>query len=148
MRPRDERGSIAPAIPVIAMVLFLLGGLGVDGARQLNARGQAVAFAEEAARAGAQGVDIDETDLVLDRDLVRQRVDGYCREVRERGYVEECRLLGIDKQAASDKHPLVVSVQVRLSVPATLLGMVGVRELNARAIGKARPYEGISSPVE
>ena len=54
MRTRDERGSLAPAVPVIAMFLLLLGGLGVDGSRQLNARGQAVAFAEEAARARDQ----------------------------------------------------------------------------------------------
>ena len=51
---RGERGSVAPAIPIIAFTLLLLGGLVIDASRQLNERGLAVAYAEEAARAGAR----------------------------------------------------------------------------------------------
>ena len=78
---RDERGSLAPAVPIIASFLLLMGGLVIDASRQLNARGEAVAFAEEAARAGAQGVDVAADDLELDQALARQRVDEYCRRV-------------------------------------------------------------------
>jgi Flp pilus assembly protein TadG len=141
----DERGSLAPAIPIIAMMLLLLGGLGIDGSRQLNARGQAVAFAEEASRAGAQGVDLNADDLVLDPTLARQRVATYCARVLALEQVSECRFVRIEAVSSTDRRPLVVVTHVGLSVPATLLGMVGVRTLSAGADAKARPYEGIDT---
>jgi len=144
---RDERGSLAPAVPVIAMMLLILGGLGVDGARQLNARGQAVAFAEEAARAGAQGVDIAADGLVLDPGLARQRVEDYCAAVEALGYVE-CDFVGFEPVSAADHRMLVVVTEVHLQIDASLLGMVGVTTLRASAVARARPYEGIDAPLD
>ena len=148
MRSRDERGSLAPAVPVIAMFLLLLGGLGVDGSRQLNARGQAVAFAEEAARAGAQGVDIAADTLVLDPSLARQRVDAYCDRVEQLGQVQSCDFIRIDPVSSSDARKLVVVTEVHLEIDASLLGIVGVKTLGASATAKARPYEGIDRVME
>jgi len=148
VRARDERGSLAPAVPMLAMMLLLLGGLGVDGSRQLNARGQAVAFAEEAARAGAQGVDIAADELVLDPSLARQRVDDYCAAVLKLGSVTSCEFVRIDPVSATDPRPLVVVTEVQLEIDASLLGMVGVRTLGASAEAKARPYEGIDAPID
>ncbi len=107
---RGERGSIAPAVPVIAMFLLLLGGLVIDASRQLNARGEAVAFAEEAARAGAQGVDIAADDLVLDPALVRERVEAYCRRVLQLGQVTDCRMVG-EPQPVSNTDPRALVVR-------------------------------------
>lgn len=143
---RDERGSIAPAVPIIAFILLLLAGLGIDGSRELNARGEATAFAEEAARAGAQGVDVAADDLVLDPSLVRQRVDQYCSRVTQLGQVDDCRFESIGPVSGSDPRRLVVHTYVKLHVDATLLGLVGVRQLGASAVAKARPYEGIDAP--
>ena len=81
-RRRDERGSFAPALPIIAMCLLLLGGLVIDASRQLNARGEAVAFAEEAARAGAQAVDVAADDFALDERAARERVRATARALR------------------------------------------------------------------
>jgi Flp pilus assembly protein TadG len=146
---RDERGSLAPAIPLIALVLLLLGGLGVDGSRQLNARGQAVAFAEEAARAGAQGVDIASDDLVLDPALARQRVEDYCQRVEQLGQVQTCRFVRIDPVSDGDPRPLVVVTEVRLRIRASLLGIIpSVDYLGASAQAKARPYEGIDQVIK
>jgi hypothetical protein len=142
----DERGSIAPAVPIIAMALLLLGGLGIDGSRQLNARGQAVAFAEEAARAGAQGIDVAASDLQLDRSLAEERVDTYCARVVELGQVESCRFDGIRPVSDDDPRELVVVTSVKLKIAASLLSMVGVNELRASATARARPYEGINAP--
>jgi Flp pilus assembly protein TadG len=148
---RRERGSIAPSIPIIAMLLLILGGLVVDASRQLNGRGQAVAFAEEAARAGAQAVDLaPDTDgdgrvddeLVLDQAMAQSRVERYCRVVEAQGAVDQCSFVRIEAVGAGDPRPLVVVTRVRMSVPTTLLGMVGVTTLTASAEGKARPYEG------
>jgi Flp pilus assembly protein TadG len=145
---RSERGSLAPAVPIIAFALLLLGGLTIDASRQLNARGEAVAFAEEAARAGAQGVDITADDLELDPVLARDRVDAYCRRVLELGSVSDCEFVRIEPVSASDPRPLVVATRVRLAIDTTLLGMVGVRTLSASATARARPYEGIDAPIE
>ncbi|AKU18064.1 pilus assembly protein TadG-related protein [Luteipulveratus mongoliensis] len=138
-----ERGSIAPAIPIIAMVLLLLGGLVIDASRQLNERGEAVAFAEEAARAGAQGVDLKKDKLGLDAPMARQRVADYCRTVLARGSVSSCTLIGIETVSGNDPRPLVVHTKVTMRIPATLLGIVGVQHLSATGEGRARPYEGL-----
>ena len=146
MRARQERGSIAPAVPVIAMALLLLGGLGIDGSRQLNARGEAVAFAEEAARAGAQGIDVAASQLTLDPNLAEQRVGTYCARVEQLGQVESCRFVGIAPVSDRDPRMLVVVTAVKLKIQASLLSMVGVRELSASATARARPYEGVTRP--
>jgi hypothetical protein len=145
---RSQRGSIAPAVPVIAMSLLLLGGLVIDASRQLNARGQALAFAEEAARAGAQGVDISADELVLDEVMARDRVDRYCARVERLGQVRECSFLRFEPVGAGDDRQLVVVTEVRTTIDTSLLGMVGVRTLSASAVARARPYEGITAPLE
>jgi hypothetical protein len=145
---RGERGSLAPAVPINAMSLLLLGGLTIDASRQLNARGEAVAFAEEAARAGAQGVDIAADDLLLDAGLARERVDKYCDRVLALDQVTRCRFVRIEQVSDSDPRPLVVVTRVELSVKASLLGIIGVTTLPASATARARPYEGITEPIE
>lgn len=146
---RHERGSIAPAVPVIATALLLLGGLGIDGSRQLNARGEAVAFAEEAARAGAQGVDVAASDLQLDSALAEDRVNRYCERVEQLGQVESCRFVRIQPVSDDDPRMLVVVTEVKLQIEASLLSMIpGVHYLRASATAHARPYEGINAPEE
>ena len=148
-RSPDQRGSIAPAVPIIAMALLLLGGLGIDGSRQLNARGEAVAFAEEAARAGAQGIDVSASDLQLDPALAEERVQTYCHRVEQLGQVESCRFRGIERVSDDDPRMLVVVTEVKLRIEASLLAMIpGVHYLDASASARARPYEGISAPAE
>jgi hypothetical protein len=147
-RTRTERGSIAPAVPVIAMSLLLLGGLVIDASRQLNARGEALAFAEEAARAGAQGVDISADELVLDESMAKDRVDTYCARVERLGQVKDCTFVRFEAVGGGDERRLVVVTEVRTSIDTSLLGMVGVRTLTASAVARARPYEGITEPIE
>jgi hypothetical protein len=142
---REERGSIAPAVPIIGLVLLLLGGLGIDGSRQLNARGEAVAFAEEAARAGAQGIDLAASDLRLDRALVEQRVDTYCARVEKLGQVQDCHFVGIVKVSDDDPRELVVVTRVALAIKPSLLGIVHPQDLRASATARARPYEGVTA---
>jgi Flp pilus assembly protein TadG len=142
---RNERGSIAPAMPIIALVLLFLGGLGIDGSRQLNARGEATAYAEEAARAGAGA--IQDTDVLqLDEGEVRTRVRTYCASVLSRQEVTRCRLVGVLPASDADGRLLRVRVFVRTSIDTTLLGMFGPHTLTASAYGEAEPYEGIRNP--
>lgn len=140
-RRRDERGSFSPALPVIAYVLLLLGGLVIDASRQLNARGEAVAFAEEAARAGAQAVQVDQ--FALDEPTARERVADYCARVEELGQVQSCAFVRVEPAPDAEGRPLVVVVHVETQIDTTLLGLAGVRTLTASGDGRARPYEGI-----
>lgn len=142
-RVRDERGSIAPAVPIIGLVLLLLGGLGIDGSRQLNARGEAVAFAEEAARAGAQGINIDASALELDPRLVQDRVTSYCDRVAKLGQAE-CHFVRIEPVSDQDPRMLVVVTEASLSIKPSLLGIVHPGDLPAKATARARPYEGVT----
>jgi hypothetical protein len=142
-RIRDERGSIAPAIPIIGLVLLLLGGLGIDGSRQLNARGEAVAYAEEAARAGAQAINIDASDLQLDDALVQVRVRTYCDRVQQLGQAE-CHFVRIEPVSKDDPRMLVVVTEASLSIKPSLRGIVHPGNLPAKATARARPYEGVT----
>lgn len=150
-RIQGEQGSIAPLVPVMGMIMLLLGGVVIDGSRQLNARARAVGYAEEAARAGASATVQGDTDLELDPDLARARVVGYCDALRAdpdlSGSLETCAPDGdgtsfIEAVGNGDTRRIVVRVHVSLRMPTTLLGMVGKDELTASGTAKARPFEG------
>lgn len=144
--PGGDEGSLAPAVPVLALVLLLLAGLVVDASRQLNGRARAVAYAEEAARAGAAAVDLDATDLeLLPEHEVAARVDAYCRAAAAAGapIVEPGNCFrGTTTVGDPQGRQIVVQTHVEIVQPATLLGIVGVTELRAAGDGRARPFEG------
>lgn len=79
MRER-ERGSMSVFTVLFSVVVFLLAGLLVDGGSAINARLRAADVAEQAARAGADQIDVDhlratgETRLLGD-DRVCARAD-------------------------------------------------------------------------
>lgn len=56
---RGERGSMAVFTVIFSVVVFLLAGLLVDGGAAINARLRAADVAEQAARAGADRIDVD-----------------------------------------------------------------------------------------
>jgi Flp pilus assembly protein TadG len=142
-RAADDAGTIAPAVPILVFVLLLLGGLVLDASRQLNARGRAVGYAEEAARAGASAINLDNPQLQLDEDEARRRVQRYCDSLVATGTVSACRLEAVLPNSSRDRRRLTVQTRVELEIPATLLGLVGVTTLQAAGDAKARPYEGV-----
>ena len=146
-RPDDERGAFSVALPILAISLLVLAGLGIDGSRQLNTRGQAVAFAEEASRDGALGIVTSNPQLELDPQLVKTRVEEYCAEILKLSQVTGCQYLGISTgykpDGTVDDRPLVVSVRVDTAIQPSLLGIVYDGPLTASGIGRARPIEGV-----
>ena len=155
-RPDGELGSIAPLVPIMGFVLLLLGGLVIDGARLLNARGRAVAYAEEAARAGAAALELNDQVLSSERPgQVREEVLNYCAALREdpdlAATMTYCDLdldggapeSAIERVSDDDDRQIVVRVRVEMQQPASLLGIIGVRSLDASGIGRARPFEGV-----
>ncbi len=145
-RTGSDDGTIAPAVPILVFVLLLLGGLVLDASRQLNARGRAVAYAEEAARAGASAIELDNPQLRLDEDEARRRVERYCASLEATGIVTRCTFEQLEPNSSRDPRRLTVQTRVELEIPATLLGLVGVTTLGAAGDGRARPYEGVSDP--
>lgn len=156
LRPAGDHGSILPLVPVVILALFILGGLVVDGSRDLDARGIAQGYAEEAARAGATAIDESSADLKLDFTLAEQRVQSYCDSAINQYHqvkVVSCGLQGGGPDqwftAATTCNGaverIVVHTEVKLEIGTTLLGIVGVRTLDAAGSAKARPYEGITA---
>ncbi|MDQ1289088.1 MAG: hypothetical protein QG622_2654 [Actinomycetota bacterium] len=125
------------------MMLLLLGGLVLDASRQLNARSRAVAYAEEAARAGASAIDLASSDLRLKPDEALGRARTYCGDVTRADPATTCAPVGVEPVGGTDTRLLVVRVRAEIKIPATLLGIVGVRELTASGEGRARPMEGV-----
>lgn len=59
MKRHDEQGAVSTFLAVIALALLMAAGLAIDGGRKVNALREASHLADNAARAGAQAVDLD-----------------------------------------------------------------------------------------
>lgn len=133
-RGRDD-GSIAPMVAVLGLAFLLLAGLVIDSSRQLDSRGRALAYAQEAARAGAEAADPTDRDLALDPDLAAARVAAYCaRAAAADASLTGCQLVAVDGN--------VVTVRTRTQITTTLLGIIGLTSLSAEGDGSARPLVG------
>ena len=146
MRRRDETGSITPFVVIVSLALILLAALVVDGGRQLNARGRAVAYAQEAARAGAQAIDVSDPRLDLIPADALKAARQYCRDAMAADpQLVKCRAqITKVNDPAGAFNAVAVSTQVRIQ--AILLGMIRKSVLNASGQALARPVSGISEP--
>lgn len=77
----DDHGAVSTFLAVIALALLMAGGLAIDGGRKVNALREASHIADNAARAGAQAVDLDTLRTTGDLRLVpseaTDRVEAY-----------------------------------------------------------------------
>lgn len=145
-RARDERGSIAPFVIIVSLGILMLAALVIDGGRQLNAHGRAIAYAEEAARAGAQEVDVADPRLDLDPSLALRAAQEYCRQaMASDDQLTRCSpRLAVVTGPAGKFHGVRVDTQVVLH--AILLGIIDRPDLTAGGHALARPVSGISEP--
>ncbi|HJQ04942.1 MAG TPA: pilus assembly protein TadG-related protein [Nocardioides sp.] len=143
---RAQRGSITPFVVIVAFAVLLLAGLVVDGGAQMNAHGRAIAYAQEAARAGAQGLDLQDPRLDLDFDLAEKLANTYCADAK----AEDAELVSCDARVieVADKTSTHKAVEVRTAVrvPTIMLTMVGVGSLSASGTALASPMPGITGP--
>jgi Flp pilus assembly protein TadG len=146
MKRRDETGSITPFVIIVSLAIILLAALVVDGGRQLNAKGRAIAYAQEAARAGAQGINVADPRLDLVPELALKAAREYCQQAMAADQqLVTCRaeITTVDDPSGAFKA-VAVSTQVRIR--AILLGMIRKSVLNASGEALARPVSGISEP--
>jgi hypothetical protein len=143
---RDEAGSIAPFVIIVSLGILMLAALVIDGGRQLNAHGRAIAYAEEAARAGAQEVDVADPRLDLVPSLALRAAQDYCAQaLAEDSQLTRCRPeLTTVTGPAGTFH--AVKVDTEIDLHAILLGIVGRHDLTASGHAEARPVSGISKP--
>ncbi len=83
--PRNEQGSATVFVIGFAIVLFLCAGLVIDGGLAINKRMRIADDAEQAARIGADSIDVNEfrrtETLVIDQLLARQRMTAYMQSL-------------------------------------------------------------------
>lgn len=131
MRRRGERGSVT-LLFVLVMPALMIGlvGLVFDGGSVITARRQALNEAEQAARAGAQGVAVEEV-----RDGGPQELDPARAEAAARAYLDA---LGRDGDIDVDGDRVRVTVRIQRSRQILPLGPVTVS-----ATAEARNVRGV-----
>ena len=87
----NERGVVSTFLAVIALAMLMAAGLAIDGGRKINALLEASHLADNAARAGAQAVDLDTLrttgDLRLLPEEAAVRVDQYLTSLGHTGEI-------------------------------------------------------------
>jgi len=146
MRIRDERGSITPFVVIVSLAILMLAALVIDGGRQLNGKGRAIAYAQEAARAGAQAIDVTDPRLDLVPAKALAAAQDYCATAMARDVqLVSCRaVLKTVQDPAGDFT--AVSVSTSINIKAILLGIINRPVLEASGEALARPVSGISKP--
>ncbi|GGO99162.1 pilus assembly protein TadG-related protein [Wenjunlia tyrosinilytica] len=123
----DERGQVTAFVVGILAALWLFAGIVVDGGLALAGKAQALDVAQEAARTGAQELDVGRLRRGDDVRLMRDRAAAAAR-----AYVASTA----DSGTASAKGD-AVTVQVTHHQRTQILQLVGLRTITAQATATA-----------
>ena len=136
----DDRGAMSAFVVVLVVALLLLAGLVVDGGRAVNARALALDDAEQAARAGANQV-----DLAHLRDTGEVRLDRGEAERAARAFLVARGYEGGRVQVAPDGNSVTVEVSDR--VRTVLLSLALVDDFTVEGTATARAAVGIVDEI-
>lgn len=128
----DERGRVTAFVVIITAACLLFAGLVLDGGLALAAKSRAIGQAQEAARAGAQ-----ELDLAAYRSGGIARLNPSAARAAAQRYLRSVGATG--KVSASDT---MVRVHVHARQPTQLLEIVGTTSLTVSGEGQATPDQG------
>jgi hypothetical protein len=130
---RSEDGQVTAFVIGIVVALLMFAGLALDGGLALAAKVRAIGEAQEAARAGAQAIDLTayrtSGTLRLRPDQARTRARSYLTATGDSGTIQ-----------ATD-HTVTVIVTARQRTQ--LLGLIGLGSLTVTGSGTAHPVLGI-----
>jgi hypothetical protein len=133
-RRRGDAGQITAFVVVMMAALILLAGLVLDGGLTLAARERALGEAQEAARSGAQAINLaiyrQDGKLVL---IPGQATAGA------RAYLAEIGAAGTARATAN-----TVTVTVSIVQPMQILDAAGLRAITVHATATATPVLGIN----
>ena len=135
---REETGSTSVFAICVAAVLMLLAGLCVDGGRVLNARATLTDTAEQAARAGAQKVQLgglrQSGAVTLDPSAARAAATTYLASTGSAGAAS----------ASVTTTGDTVTVTAEEDVPTFMLSLVGMSTVHITVTGSAEAESGIN----
>lgn len=137
---RGEEGQVTPFVVVMVLALLMVAGLVLDGGLGLAAKVRAIDEAQEAARAGAQQLDLttyrNSGQVVLVPDQAVAAARAY--------------LAGTGNPDAAAAVVTVtgdrVAVTVTRTQPTQLLGLLGLGSLQVTGHGQALAAHGVDGP--
>jgi Flp pilus assembly protein TadG len=128
-----EQGSFTVFLAVLAVALFVLLGLVIDGGRAVAAQGAAAGDAEQAARLGADQISVEAIRsgvVSIDPTAATKVADAYLQAVGSPGVVT---VVG-----------QTVSVNIESSEPTVVLGMIGIEQIGISATASATNVHGVT----
>jgi hypothetical protein len=132
-----QAGSVSTTVPLLVLTVLVLVGFTYDGGNLVTAHRRAVNLAEQAARAGAQQLDIaalrSRGQYRLDRVAARRAAAAYLASTGTHGQVQLGRDLDGD----------YVQVVVDWSQPALFAGLLGRSRFAGTAKGRAHNCHGL-----
>ena len=131
---RDQQGRVSAYVVITATAALAFGGLVLDGGLALAAKVRAMGQAQEAARAGAQEID-----------LAAYRADGTLRLLPDRAVTAAHNYLAAAHHTGSvSVSGNTVNVSVTISQRTQLLRLLAVDSITVTGHGEAEPQRGIS----
>ena len=130
------RGALSPAVAILAVMIFTLAGLVIDGGRQLGARSRAIGYAQEAARVGAAAIQLNSSEAKIDTARAGAAISAFCGQVA----ANDPSVTSCAPTTLTDKE---VDIQVAIANKTTFLGLIGKTTLKASGTGQAHPEQGI-----
>ena len=137
-RGNDERGQVTAMVAVLAVALLALGALVFDGGQILTARREANNLARQAARAGAQQLDIAQARTGT------FTLDPAAADSAARAYLADQGVTPSAVRVTGDR----VEVTVTLVQPTPLLSLLGIDEREVTATASARAARGVTGDGE
>lgn len=128
----DEHGRVTAFVVVITTACLLFAGLVLDGGLALATKTQAIGHAQQAARAGAQ-----ELDLAAYRTDGKPQLDPGAAQAAARRYLGAVGATGTVTANAT-----TVRVHVDAQQHTQILGLIGLSQIPVSADGQARPDQG------
>jgi Flp pilus assembly protein TadG len=129
----SDQGSFTAFVAVLAVALFALLGLVIDGGRAVAAESAATGEAEQAARVGADQISIEAIrsgTVAIDPIAATSAANAYLRSVGSPGVVT------VTGQT--------VNVHITSSEPTVILGIIGVEQIGVSASASATNVHGVT----
>lgn len=121
-------------VAVLAVALLALGALVFDGGQILTARREANNLARQAARAGAQELDVGQARVGI------FTLDPGAADAAARAYLADVGVSPISVQVTGDR----VEVTVELTQRTPLLSILGIDQRTVSATASARAARGVT----
>lgn len=135
----DQTGSISTSVPLLVLTVLVLVGFAFDGGNVITAHRRAVNLAEQAARAGAQHLDIATL-----RSRGQFRLDGVAARSAAAAYLASTGNTG-QVQLGRDADGDYVEVVVDWTQAAVFAGLLGRSRFTGTGRARAHNCHGLAT---